>query len=189
MNNDQICDALVAGKPWAGNALYACVESTIGAVLFRRLGYRDDEFDDLMQQAREKVFASVVSGQFARRCTLKIWAARITERIAVDAVRHRARERTFVDRSVSTNQLAAFPSVADTPERSIELHRRLGALRGALAAIKRERAEVLILHDLRGHNLIDIAKLKGVSVAAAQSRLFRGRREVAERIRKLRWEK
>lgn len=184
---DQLCDALVAGEPWAGQALYARVENTIGAVLFRMLGYQDHEFDDLMQLAREKVFASLVSGQFGRRCTLKTWAARITERIAIDAVRKRSREHTMLGRAVPSQQLTELPSLADTPERATELNRGLGALRTALGAIKRERAEVLILHDLRGHELTDIARLTGVSVAAAQSRLVRGRRELAERIRKQRW--
>ena len=44
------------------------------------------------------------------------------------------------------------------------------------------RAEVLLLHEVNGLGLSDIARVLGISVAAAQSRLSRGRRELGERL-------
>ncbi|HEY0707753.1 MAG TPA: RNA polymerase sigma factor [Polyangia bacterium] len=183
--DQQVCDALVAGKPWAAEALYDRVEETVDTVLYRVVGAGDAERDDLMQQALEKIIGSVVSGQFSRRCSLNSWAAVITQHVAYDALRVRARERTVLDRTVSRQTLELVAAEVATPERAVELRRGIEALHSALAATKRERAEAVILHDVLGHELSEISVLTGVSVAAAQSRLVRGRRDVAKRMRAL----
>jgi RNA polymerase sigma-70 factor, ECF subfamily len=182
-SDQQVCDALVAGKPWAAEALYDRVEDTVDTVLYRVVGAGDAERDDLMQQALEKIIGSVVSGQFSRRCSLNSWAAVITQHVAYDALRVRARERTVLDRSVSRQTLELVATDAATPERAMEVRRGMEALHSALAATKQERAEAVILHDVLGHELSEISVLTGVSVAAAQSRLVRGRRDVAKHMR------
>jgi DNA-directed RNA polymerase specialized sigma24 family protein len=48
--------------------------------------------------------------------------------------------------------------------------------------VNRARAEAVVLHDVLGHDLAEIARLTGVTVAAAQSRLVRGRKEVLKLI-------
>ena len=44
------------------------------------------------------------------------------------------------------------------------------------------RAEVLVLHEVNGLELAEIAHVLGISQAAAQSRLSRGRRELLQRL-------
>ncbi len=55
-------------------------------------------------------------------------------------------------------------------------------LRGVLARMPASRVETLILHDVLGHSLDEIAKLTQVSAAAAQSRLVRGRKDLERRL-------
>jgi len=45
-----------------------------------------------------------------------------------------------------------------------------------------ERAQVLLLHEVNGLELAEIAAALGISVMAAQSRLSRGRRELRARL-------
>jgi RNA polymerase sigma-70 factor (ECF subfamily) len=47
-----------------------------------------------------------------------------------------------------------------------------------IAAIVPEKAYTFLLHDVLGFDLREIAQITSVSVAAAQQRLVRGRREV-----------
>jgi DNA-directed RNA polymerase specialized sigma24 family protein len=65
-----------------------------------------------------------------------------------------------------------------SPELAFDASRRAERLLGALSSVNRGRAEAIILHDIMGHDIAEIARLTGVSVAATQSRLIRGRNEV-----------
>jgi DNA-directed RNA polymerase specialized sigma24 family protein len=58
----------------------------------------------------------------------------------------------------------------------------LDRVRRQLALMKPTRAEVLVLHDVHGYHLAEIATMMGLTVSATQSRLVRGRRELCERL-------
>ena len=60
--------------------------------------------------------------------------------------------------------------------------RELDRLREQLSLMAPDRAMAVLLHDALGHDLAEVAVLSGCSVAAAQSRLVRGRRELAQRM-------
>ncbi len=182
LGDAEICAALLDGAPWAADALYDRVVEAVEAVLFRLLG-ADADRDDLVQLAIERVVSSVVSGRFARGCSLRSWATLLAQHVAVDALRARARERKLFDRRVPYQTLELVDAHAATPEHLAETRRRVALLQSALGHVNRERSEAVVLHDLLGHDLAEIAQLTGVSVAAAQSRLVRGRRDLLAWIR------
>ncbi len=182
LSDAEICTALVDGAPWAADALYDRVADAVEGVLFRLLGV-DADRDDLAQQAIERVVSTVVSGRFARGCSLRSWATLLAQHVAVDALRARARERKLFDRRVTHQTLELVEAHTATPEHLAETRRRVALLQSALGRVNRQRSEAVVLHDLLGHDLPELARLTGVSVAAAQSRLVRGRRDVLAWIR------
>ena len=182
MSDTDVCAALAAGEAWAAEVVYDRVEDVVDAVLYRLLGPGDGERDDLAQQALERVISTIVSGRFSHGCSLRSWATLITQHIAIDAMRSRSRERRVFDRSVAPAALELVAEESRTPERAAETRRRVERLLGALSAVNRARAEAVVLHDILGHDLAEIAGLLGVTVAAAQSRLVRGRKEVLKYI-------
>jgi hypothetical protein len=71
---------------------------------------------------------------------------------------------------------------ATGPEHLTGVQERLRRVKGALLGLGMHKANVVFLHDVLGHELGDISSILGITVAAAQSRLVRGRREIIEQI-------
>jgi DNA-directed RNA polymerase specialized sigma24 family protein len=55
---------------------------------------------------------------------------------------------------------------------------RAARVRDALRRLGPEKAQVVYFNDVLGHEIDEIASTLGISVAATQSRLVRGRKEI-----------
>jgi len=86
------------------------------------------------------------------------------------------------DARVGAEDLAELASGGDDVERTVGERRELERLRLRLSELPAAQAEAVVLHDLMGHPLAEIAAITGASVAAAQSRLVRGRKELLSRM-------
>jgi RNA polymerase sigma-70 factor (ECF subfamily) len=67
-------------------------------------------------------------------------------------------------------------------EREAGVRSELQLVRATLVDMKPQYAETVFLHDVLGHELAEIALMMRVSVAAAQSRLVRGRKDLHKRL-------
>jgi len=179
-----ICDALRAGKSWAADVFYDRFANVVDVALFRLLGPGEGEREDIAQQALERVIATIVSGRFSHECSLASWTRVVTQNLAIDVLRARGRDRKVFDRHVEGDRLILAAEDNRTPERAAIAKQRVSYFMSALGSVTRVRAETVALHDIWGHNLREIAVLTGVSIAAAQSRLVRGRREILRFIAK-----
>ncbi|HEX3598270.1 MAG TPA: sigma-70 family RNA polymerase sigma factor [Polyangiaceae bacterium] len=157
--------------------LFAVVDRT----LYRVIGRRDADHDDLVQQAFEQVVITLTRHAFAQMCSLRTWASRVATNVALNALRSRRRERAVIDRSSVIDDEFA-PASGRVPQRAFDSRSELAYVRQMLAEMKRDQVETLVLHDVMGHDLAEIALMTGISTSAAQSRLFRGRRELRRRI-------
>jgi len=177
LSDAALCEALSTGEAWAAALIYDRVEDAVHNVLFRLLGPGEDERDDLAQSALERVFSTITSGHFLQKCSLRLWATRVAQNVALDIMRSRVRERKVIDRSRGdyVDELAHDDR---TPERLAEARQRVEHFLTALSAIDRKRAEAVVLHDILENDLSEIARMTSVSVVASQSRLVRGRHEI-----------
>ncbi len=157
------------------------VRSTVDTVVRRLVGSTDPEYEDLVQSSLVNVLATFDRGKFRGDCPPRGWAAVIARNVAVDAIRARARERRVIAHdgdAVGDEQSHAGLG----PERLTDLHETLDRVNRALRGLGPKKARVVYLHDVLGYQLEEVATMLGTSVAAAQSRLVRGRREIIERI-------
>lgn len=162
----------------AGSALlYDRVAGMVDATLYRVLGGRSADHDDLVQSAFEQIVRTLVQRRFVGACSLTGWAAAVTCNVALNALRSRKREGRVIDRHV---ELTTQHNVAGSAniERDVSVSRGIQSMRRALAQLKADKAQTLLLHDMMGHDLAEIAVIMGTSVSAAQTRLSRGRREL-----------
>lgn len=180
--SERLVQAFEQGRPGAGAELYDRLFPVVDSTLIRILGRREQDHPDLVQSTFEQIVVTLSRRTFARSCSLAGWAAAIACHVGLNALRSRRRERGVLDGHRT-------PDDADVSKRAATMHpeRQLGA-RDELAIVRRhladmapDRVTTLLLHAM-GYDLAEIARLTRTSVAAAQSRLSRARREVCHRL-------
>jgi len=182
VTDEEICLFLAAGSSGAAEIVYERVANVVDAVLFRLLGPNDHEHEDLAQQAMERMIGTIISDRYRRNCSLSSWATLITHNLAIDTLRFRRRDRRAFDRHVASWMVELVPDDDRSTEQIVETQHLANRFLRVLSSIPLAHAEAVVLHDLLGHDLAEIARLTEVSVASAQSRLVRGRCKALRRL-------
>ena len=156
------------------NRLRPIVDRTLG----RLIGTRDSDYDDLTQQALIQLVLSV--DRFRGECPLDAWASIIVARVAYKHIRKRRTERKLfvLDRG-------DVPDVVDRAAAgAVTIRSAIRCVEKYLRGMDANKAWTFVLHDVHGYDLEEVSAITGVSRAAAQSRLVRGRKALHERIAK-----
>jgi RNA polymerase sigma-70 factor, ECF subfamily len=143
----------------------------------RRLGVRDADLEDLAHD----VFVAFFRGQtgYDPARPLKPWLFGIAFRVASD-YRRRAGHRLEIARESPDLPDAAPP--ADEQVAAAEARR---AVLAALATLDLDRRAVLVLHDLDGIAMPEIARVLAVPLNTCYSRLRLAREQFAAAVRSL----
>lgn len=182
-SDEAIVEGLLAGRDWAAGELYDRLQPVVDRALRRVLQSSAEDHDDLVQVVFERIVRTLMQRKFAGACSLPTWATAIAAHVGIDALRARVRERAVVweDRARGDEQAARVSS--GNLERQLEARAEIAELHAILGSMDPAQAETVLLHDVHGHELSEIALIMGVSVAAAQSRLVRGRKDLLRRAR------
>lgn len=174
--------AVLVGERWAANALYELLYPSIARALQRVLQSPGSDYDDLVQICFERVMRALQAHGGENVMNLRAWASGIASHVALDAMRSRVRERGLF-RQDETAEGSLLELVGSSgAERRLEARRQLAVVQDVLSRMKRPLAEAVVLHDIVGHDLAETAALTHVTVAAAQTRLVRGRKELLRRV-------
>ena len=180
VSDEQLIEAVEKGDHALAGELYDRLIGVVDHTLYRVFGRRETDHEDLIQAAFEQIVLTLSRQSFARACSLKTWASTVTSHVGFNALRSRRRERAVLDRQAEAEP-EALPGAADV-ERQTAARAELDRMRGHLVGMKSEHAQAVFLHDVLGHDLAEIALMTNVTVAAAQSRLVRGRKELYRRM-------
>lgn len=175
-SDERLIGGIVSGDASIAAELYRHLAGVVDRTLYRVLGRREPDHDDLVQASFEQIVSTLAHHRFAGACSLRTWASTITTNVALKALRARRREREILDRSLALDDhpLAGSHDV----EQEASVRADVQRLRTIVADMNPRRAEVVFLHEVLGHDLAEISVMLGTSVAAAQSLLVRGRRDL-----------
>ena len=166
--------ALREGDTRVAAAFHDRVRPCIDRTLMRLLGRRDVDHDDLAQRALIELFTTI--GSYRGECSLDSWTATLAARVVWKHLRRRKLERQmFEGMGVEENMRLVAPVEVGSQAMMRGLVARIG---GLLETMDRDKAWTFLLHDVCGYDLREVAGITGASVAAAQTRLSRGRREL-----------
>ena len=151
-------------------------------LLYRQMralaGPRQD-LDDLVQAAAERALSAL--GRFEGRSSLSTFTYGIVYRTLLDHQRwYRRFQRRFVVQGRDDVAEPAFPRSSETDLRELERARRLYA---ALDLLSQEKRAALILHDLEGLDVGDVAAIAGSNERTVRSRIRDARKKLAELLR------
>ena len=158
----ELFDGMAAGDERIARVLYRRALPEVETTLLRLLSRRDAQHDELVQSSLERLIATVSVRRYAEACSLNTWASAFASQVGLGVLRARQRK------SGARIELGAV----DALERQTEW------LRANVARLSPARAEAIVLHDLMGHPLAEIAIMMRLSLSAAQSRLLRARKEL-----------
>jgi RNA polymerase sigma-70 factor (ECF subfamily) len=167
----------VVALTFSGSA-HEQVYRVASAAIRRVLGPGHAEIDDVVQTAVERVLRGLQGGQFSGLCSLPTWVTTVARHAALDEKRSRELKQSSLCSELCSDSVAPHMD----PEGQLEARLTLARVAAVLGSMDQLTAEIMVMHDIVGHSLAEIADLKQLSVAAAQSRLVRGRKVLFARF-------
>lgn len=147
----------------------------------RRLGVPDRDLEDLCHD----VFVAFHRGldHFDPSRPIRPWLFGIAFRVASDH-RRRARHR-YEQQGMEADAADGLLDARPNAEERVAEGQQRALVRAALATLDLDRRAVLVMHDLDGQTMPEIAEALGVPLNTAYSRLRLAREQFAKAVRRL----
>lgn len=173
MSDDtDLLDRFIAGDQEAFNQLMRAHEDRVFAIALRMMRNRDAALD-----ATQETFLTLYrkADRFHRKSAFSTWLYRVTINTCYDQLRRQ--KRRSADPLPETNDPADIGSEDELT--SVELR---PDIERALHELPEDFRAAVVLGDFEGHSLETVAEILEVPVGTVKSRLFRGRRLLAQKL-------
>ncbi|HET9954786.1 MAG TPA: RNA polymerase sigma factor [Polyangiaceae bacterium] len=135
----------------------------------RYLGVREADLEDVCQEVFVTAFRKLPS--FEGRSSVRTWLYGICLRVASDFRRraHVVRERPYAE------PFAESPTLGSEPQGNLEARHLLTSL---LSQLDDDKREVLVLYEVEGFTMKEVAEILGCPQQTAYSRLYAAREKL-----------
>ena len=172
-----LVDRCRAGEAAAWETFVRQLQGRLFALAYSYAGDREDA-RDLAQEIFVRLYE--VRSQWPSGDEFLPWLFRVARNRSVDYLRRRSVRRPGV--TVDEGAVAELPDPGPGAEaRAIESDRR-GLLHAALRGLSAINREIVILRDVHGLSVQQVAGILGVPLGTVKSRASRARVELAERV-------
>ena len=178
----ELLRAHVAGDPDAFGLLFGRHRDRLWAIALRTMGNREDAADGLQDGL---IAAFRRAGSFRGDAAVTTWLHRVVVNACLDRLRAakvRAADPLPDDLEAFESRgsvLTSSGTTDDPAERALVAERRRAVL-GALGTLPAEQRAALVLVDMEGYPVAEVAQMLDCAVGTVKSRCSRGRARLAE---------
>jgi RNA polymerase sigma-70 factor, ECF subfamily len=146
-----------------------------------------EDVEDIAQQVFLKAYFSIK--RFDQRAAFSTWLYKITVNECWDLLRKRKVRPLMYEADLNEEQARAYQVKEDGNEHALDVSARLEAreqLEQWLECLDEKDRAMLVLKEVQGFTVEEIAGIMGLNTNTVKVRLFRARQRVADRIRRKR---
>lgn len=164
------------GDKYAFSELFNQYKVMVYRIVCRFLGQAEDA-DDAVQQIFIELYKSLPG--YMGNSKFTTWLYRIAVNVSIQYIRKRKRDSEF-DTLNPESHIDSTQNASASIEKT-ELQKQIAV---ALEGIHERKRTVLILHDMEGLTMEEIAGITGLPLGTVKSRLFHGRDEMRSKLKK-----
>ena len=176
----ELLSAHVNGDSEAFGVLFGRHRDRLWAVALRTMGNPDDAADGLQDGM---VAAFRRAGSFRGEAAVTTWLHRVVVNACLDRIRAaKVRRAEALPDDLETRRDRGSPATSapeDPADRAVEDERRRQVL-AALATLPADQRAALVLVDMEGYPVAEVAEMLDCAVGTVKSRCSRGRARLAE---------
>ncbi len=177
-SDEAILAAVRRGDATVAADFYWRIKPVVERTVRRLFGRWDCDGEDLVQVALVQIIESLPS--YRGECPLDAWLSAVAANVVYKYIRRRRLERRIFEGAFEGAEPPGAPTFGGV--RHMVVRDATQRVAQHLSAMSPDRSWAFVLHDVCGYSLDEVAHICGVSVAAAQSRLVRGRRDLHDRV-------
>lgn len=177
------CQRVQAGDRAAFAIIVQHTSTSLLRLAARILG---DEFEaqDVLQDSYLRALDALLLGRFEERAEVKTWLYRIVTNAALDALRAKRRRGQRSESLASPHLASALAAQAESSLGRLEARAALKELAEWLRELPEAQRVAIVLKELEGLAVNEIAALLEVSVGAAEQLLVRARAALRSRSKR-----
>jgi RNA polymerase sigma-70 factor (ECF subfamily) len=176
-----IVQKCIQGDRRSQQALFDDYRKRVYSLAWRMLGPRF-EIDDVVQEIFVSLFESLPA--FKGLSSLDTWVYRVGVKVCTDQLRRKYRKRQ-VPLIADGGEAEERTGVIDAGfEERLEQRELRDGIFEALGRLTLEKRQVVVLFEMEGKSLEEVAQIVQTPVGTVKSRLFHGRNELKKHLRR-----